>query len=387
MRVRLANAGSGRRRAVAAAFAFALVASPTLAQRSPVTAEGARLREDAAGLRAEVERLRRELVRLGGEQATAERDVGGRRSRLEQLNAEETALRARMARTRIEQARLLGALQMYSRHPPPALLVSPGSAKDAVRAAILMRAVAPEVQRRADAFAAETAAITRLRREAAAASEALFTAESAAADRRGRIERLIVEKSALERSLLLDAEALEADARRLASQAGSLDDLVGDVGRGAALDGLAGGPPRLVAPVEGELVRRFGEAGAAGGAARGWSYATERRAQVRSPADGRVLFAGVLDDYGVVLILRTGGAYDLVLAGLEVAAPPPGGRVVAGEPIGRMADHSRPRPELYLEVRRRGVPVDPARLLQPPTRTAAARAENFGLRGAVRPGD
>jgi septal ring factor EnvC (AmiA/AmiB activator) len=375
-----------------AAVALALAPGVTLAQRDPGAlrseqrareAERDQLRADAAQLRAEVARLRRELLQLGAAQADGERKVGGERSRLEQLNARETALRARMARTKIEQARLLGALQMYSRHPPPALFVSPGSAKDAVRAAILMRAVAPELKRRADAFATETAAITRVRREAAAASEALFTAESTVADRRGRIEQLMVEKSALERSLLLDAEQAEAEARALAAQAGSLGDLVGDVrGRSPAL--AAPAPTRLVPPVEGELTRGFGDPGE-GERSRGLFFETEPNAQVRSPADARVQFAGVLKGYGVVLILRAGGAYDLILAGLETAAPPPGGRVAAGEPIGRMAASSRPQPELYLEVRRNGVPVDPARLLQPRPEAAVLRAENFGLRGAVKP--
>ena len=39
------------------------------------------------------------------------------------------------------------------RNPPPALLVSPGDARDAVRAAILVKAMTPQLQDRARTYA------------------------------------------------------------------------------------------------------------------------------------------------------------------------------------------------------------------------------------------
>jgi septal ring factor EnvC (AmiA/AmiB activator) len=114
------------------------------------------------------------------------------------------------------------------------------------------------------------------------------------------------------------------------------------------------------------------------------TYAAEQGAVVRSPADATIQFAGTLKGHGVVLILRASGAYDIVLAGLDSAVPPPGGRVTAGEPIGRMAD-TRDAPELYLELRRNGASVDPTRPLRAaPVRSAAPRSGD-GLRGAISP--
>jgi septal ring factor EnvC (AmiA/AmiB activator) len=338
------------------------------------------LRADAAELRREISRLRRQLVELGADQAVEERALTGRRSRLAELNAREAQLRARMAGTRSQQARLLGALQLYQRNPPPALLVSPRSAKDAVRAAILMRAVAPELERRAAGFAAEAATITQARRQAAAAAEEVFTAESDVADRASEIERLIAGKSELERSLLLDADQAEADARRLAARAASLGDLV-DLVTGDDR-GTITPSPVLMDPVEGAVLRDYGDRTPAG-RAKGVTYVAGRGGVVRSPVDATIQFAGTLKGHGVVLILRAAGAYDIVLSGLDSAVPPPGGRVAAGEPIGRMAE-DRPAPELYLELRRNGAPVDPSRRLQ----TAPVRSVTPGgdLRGAIPPG-
>lgn len=333
-------------------------------------------RAEAASVAAEVERLRAQLVALGAAQATGEVQVGGRRSALGALNAQEAELRARMAADREDQVRILGALQFHSRHPPPALLVSPRSAKDAVRAAILLRAVAPALEQRAERFAAEAGQIRALRRQTAAASERLFLAESQVADREARIEDLIAEKSALERSLLLDAEEAEADARRLAATAGSLGMLITQVGANGSRPSPTAAPLAMTAPVVGERIRAFGAQSPAG-RSRGVTWRTAPGALVRSPVAGRVQFAGELRDYGVVVIVRAGARHDVVLAGLQSAAPPPGGRLALGEPIGRMPTDSDV-PELYLELRDNGAPVDPARRLQ----TAAAPRPD-GLRGAL----
>jgi septal ring factor EnvC (AmiA/AmiB activator) len=68
-----------------------------------------------------------------------------------------------------------------------------------------------------------------------------------------------------------------------------------------------------------------------------------------------------LKDYGLVLILRTGGADHLVLTGLGASEAVAGQMVSAGEPIGRMGEDAGPGPSLYLEVRKGGEPVDPRR--------------------------
>lgn len=332
------------------------------------------LRVQAADARKEIAGLQRQLVALAADQAKGERDVADKRRRLDTLNAQEAELTTRMGRNRAELARLLGALQLYRRNPPPALLVNPHDARDAVRAAILMRAVTPELERRAAAFRAEAEDIERLRREAASASEDLFTSESAVGDRRSRIEAMIAEKTTLERSLTGDAIVADQDVRALAAKAQSLRELLqslpaqGPAGQPPPPDpdksGLLGGPKPFVTPVQGEIARRFGAKLPQGGASEGWTYATLSNAQVVAPAQGVVDYAGPLKGMGLVLILRLGGGYHLVLAGLDTILAAPGRSVAAGEPVGRMGDGGSSAPELYIEVRKDGAPVDPARWLK-----------------------
>jgi len=296
-----------------------------------------------------VEALRGELVRQGQAEVAGLRAAQGQRTRLQDLNAQEAALKARIQANSASLSRLLSALQMYQRNPPPALLVSPRSARDAVRAAILIRAATPALEARGKAFAAEAHRLAEIRRGAATASEALFQSESEVADRRARIDDLLMEKSDLEGPSAADP-ALARVAR-----SGGVDDLF-RVLPGRAGPAPGGPPDHMLSPLQGDPSRRQGR--------RGWTWKAEGGATVLAPAAARVDYAGPLRGWGEVVILGLGGDHHLVLAGLASADVGTGRPVAAGEPVGRMAEAQRgaksSAPELYLEMRKGSETVDPA---------------------------
>ena len=318
-------------------------------------------RAEARALAREVEQLRAELVRLGRSQAADEGTAARQRRRLKRLQKQEAELQASLGRNRSQLSRLLGALQLYQKDPPPPLFVHARSARDAARAAVLMKAVTPELERRGQALSKRMEAIRKVRRQATAASETLILTESELEERRSEVERLIAEKSRLERSLLADADAAERRARALADRSGSLGELVGSLARLDPRPSRAG-IVRLVQPVQGTVVRRFGDK-AGRGRSKGVAWRTQASAQVLAPADASVEYVGPLKGYGLIVILRPSQAYHVVLSGLDEAASGAGRRVAAGEPIGRMV---RGGSELYLEVRHDGEPVDPGQWLAQP---------------------
>lgn len=314
-----------------------------------------RLRRDAHATAQEIERLRVELLRLGDGETADAAAVADQRARLADLHARETELGVRLSRERARQTRLLAALQTFRRDPPPPLLVAPDRATDAVRAQILLRAVTPVLDRRAQALVDDQRQLQRLRREAALAGEALFTAESSLAETRADLERLIAEKRALESLLDADAEAAEREARSLARRVRDMGGLLRELSEedlDAALAApLPGGRQSLGRPVAGPVVSGFG------GGARGMTFAAEPQALVVAPADAVVEYAGPLEGWGEVAVLRLGPGWRVVLAGLGRADARIGGRVAEGEPIGRMGP--APGGELYFELRRDDRPVDP----------------------------
>jgi septal ring factor EnvC (AmiA/AmiB activator) len=274
-----------------------------------------------------------------------------------------------MGRNQVRLSRLLGALQLYRKDPPPALLVSPKNAVDAVNAAILIKAIAPDLEAKARAFAAEAKTLQALRRSIVLANSDVLDAESQGAEQRAEIERLIIQKSALERRMDASADVAARDVRRLARQAKSLGQIITGL-EAFEGSGVEGDDLRLAAPVSGAPIRRFKDRWPGQARSEGWSWRTNTGQVVLSPSEGRVDYVGPLKGWGLVLILRLAGAYHLVLAGLGASNVAIGSEVSAGEPIGRMAgragvkDKGTAPPELYLEVRKGDAPVDPARWLQ-----------------------
>jgi murein hydrolase activator len=271
-----------------------------------------------------------------------------RRRELQALTAQEDALAAKLGADRNALAHLLGALEMFSRDPPPPLIVSPTDAKDAVRAMILAKAIAPQLEARAKALGAEADQLTALRRKTAQASGDLFAAESALEDREGRLG------------------AVAGDAALFATPAAR-----------AAQDSFAGipAPTHLAQPADGRLAVRYGGRLANGLVSEGLAYKTSPGAVVKSPAAAVVAYAGPLAGWGDVVILRAGGGCHMVLSGLGKVGVAVGQSVAADFPVGAMPIDGQTPPELYLEVRLAGGPIDPAKLM------SGARGANLNAAG------
>lgn len=251
-------------------------------------------------------------------------------ARLERLNLAETELSVDQGANMHRLSRLLSVLELMKRDPPPALLVSPDDAKDAVRAAILVKALTPDLAGRAQGYAQGATEVMRQRRLAAVQSEALFERDSLAAD------ALPTPDSSAGLRL---RGAVSTDATELTP------------------------PERLLMPVAGAVVRGFGDPLAGGGRSNGLTLAAAKGARAVSPAAGLVQYVGPVKGWDVIVILRLAGGYHLVLAGLERTSVQVGQSVAEGQPVGWATDDRQATSELYLEVREQGSPVDPAKWL------------------------
>ena len=318
-------------------------------------ARARRLRAEAADAEAGIARLERELASLGADVADGDRAIAAQRARLRSLSDREAALVAELSRARGRQARLLSALQMLSRRPPPPLLVPADRAVDTVRAALLMKAAAPELQARARALADRQAELIRVRRLAALGSEALFTAESAQGDRRARLEATIARQTRLRAVLRAEAGTAEGAVRALEARLRALGGGVPIVDPDAvvATARRPAGRDRLTPPVEGAPSVRFG-----GGSA-GWRWRADGL-EARAPAAGRVAWAGPLEGWEQVVILDLGPGWRAVVTGLDRLSVKTGERVADGQALGR----SGAAGEIGFELRRDERPVDPAPWLE-----------------------
>lgn len=282
---------------------------------------------------------------------------------------------------------LLAALMTFGARRPPALAASPDDVSSAVRAAILMSDAAPALSGRAEELRNQLVEIKQLESATRTQQAYLASATGALEARREEITALSAEKRRALASLDSETAAARAAADKLATEAETLRDLLDKLAKAAPpRPSLKPGakppakaatttpakpatkPPASAAakpsagaplnPVVGSPLRRFGRT-IGGEKQEGLTLAARPGATVIAPKDARVQYSGLFRTYGEMVILDVGSDVLVVISGMETLFPEAGQWVLAGEPIGRMADRKSPSPELYLEVRRKGQPVDP----------------------------
>lgn len=114
---------------------------------------------------------------------------------------------------------------------------------------------------------------------------------------------------------------------------------------------------KLSMPARGPIVAAYGQETAKGVSAKGISIKTRSEAQVVSPFDGTVIFAGPFRGYGNIIIIEHGEHYMSLLAGLNSIDCEVGQMLLAGEPIGQMPKSAEAK--LYVELREDSRPIDP----------------------------
>ena len=350
-----------------------------------------------AAVAAEAE-LSNRLVALAETAADHERKRAIAEERQGKLKAEIASVNLDLAARQDVIAEVLAGLQRLEHNPPPALVVAPDDVLGALRGAMVFGTIVPELRREAqhlhDQLAALKALRERLETETREADEALIALTQSRLD----IKTVIIEKQALARQSVEDLAREKQKAEELALKATSLKDLLArlaDERMKAEAKRTADENARLQAeqrakeqaarpriafakalgqipyPVQGQVLRRFGEDTGLGSTLDGIVIATLKDAQVLSPVSGKIEFAGKFRSYGQMVIVNPGDNHLILLAGLDETLASFGQSVKAGEPVGRMGEKpgaiglsngltNQLAPVLYVEFRKNGNPVDPA---------------------------
>jgi len=324
--------------------------------------------------------------------------------RLRALGDNEDAVRLSLIARRDILAEVLAALQRIGRRPPPALAVRPSDALSAVRSAILLNAVMPELKVETEALAADLEELNRLKSVIAEEKNRLRGDAMRLAEEKSRLELLLSAKRQEHQKSVLVLQEEKERAATLAEQAGSLQELIATLeqeiesareaaekSRQASLDAKQrnkrnfdpfADPGRLAPaisfdeargqlpqPVSGTLLKDYGQDDEFGSLTEGQSIATRPGSNVTSPADGWVVYSGPFRSFGQLLILNTGDGYHVLLAGMDRIDAELGQFVLTGEPVGVMGATQwasastfglgSTQPILYVEFRKDGRAIDP----------------------------
>ena len=362
----------------------------------------AKLRVEIAALSQDRRKFNQQLIDTAARIREVEANIDATRARLEPLDEQQRSFRNSLDERRGVIVEVLAALQRIGRQPPPALMVRPEDALQAVRTAITLGAVLPEMRAQADALAGDLSDLVRVRKEIIEQSDRLCGDLDLLGREQLRMTLLIDERQKKQAVAEQTLNAERQHAADLARQVESIKDLIvaieagldpatraardsaraiaddatqpqlaalSDPGRLAPAVGFADMRGHLHLPVNGLPIREFGGSDGAGGTQKGLSIAARPDAEITAPCDGWVVYAGPFRSYGQLLILNAGGGYHVLLAGMERISVDLGQFVLTGEPVAVMGDGSQAsatvttgpkQPVLYVEFRKDGTPIDPS---------------------------
>jgi len=385
------------------------------------------LKRKSTELEAEVVKLRRDLIEAASIIQSHERRAGELADRLRTLESLQSSKSVDLMVRRRQFGATLMALQKVARHPPEALVAQPISPAETVRSAILLRAAVPEIERRAVRLSEELDFLDRTRTETRRRKADLEASAKALAVERKRLGLLLARKSVLMRrtvtdrrseerrvgELVREAQGLRGLLRRLEGERKRYDQEIAAAKRRRAQHEAAQAartarhavqkktvpemktasveapPPATKAapkpppgfthkpfskarghlpyPAVGRVIGHYGQRMSKGLTRKGIDLATQHAAQVVAPYEGRVVFAGPFRGYGLLLIIEHSEGYHSLMAGMARIDGTIGQWVLAGEPVGVMADAKggaetsgkAEKPILYVEFRRDGEPINP----------------------------
>ena len=384
--------------------------SPSLAQTDVSRSELDALEAEHRDLLIQLETLEANETATAKDLDTLEKELiaAAMESQRREEQATTSELRLVSLRTRLEASRrdlvdgedaledLIAALALTGRHRPPALLTHPDDANAAIRAAIIMGDLTPRVQNKTDTLRDEIQRLRVLERNVLREQKRLQNSEAALKLKQHQILELTRAKRTMFENVTENATSLREEAEALGKKAETLRSLI------LALEATAPRAPRvkphlqlaanersnrparradsgrsdlplptvsqplgvLSQPAAGRMVRRWGDKMTGGSKSEGVAYATRSGAQVASPIDGRVEYSGPFRSYGQLLILSTSDGYHVLLSGMAANYVSVGQYVRRGEAVARMTERNNFEPELYMEVRKSGTPMNPAQWMK-----------------------
>jgi septal ring factor EnvC (AmiA/AmiB activator) len=372
-------------------------------QQKSAAEQQQKLQGDIAAIGQDRSKLNQQLIDVAAQVRDVEAKISDAEARLRPLDSREQQMRSSLDSRRAEVTEVLAALQRAGRRTPPALLVRPEDALQSLRTAMLLGSVVPELHARAEKLASDLGELIALRQTISAERDRLATDRDKLTSDQTRLSALIDERQRQQSAAEKDMAAENARAIALSKQVGDLQSLIAKMeqesqaaAKAAAAASQQGTPadvngkPNLAAlkdpsrmspaiafasakgmlplPVNGTRIRDFGGSDGTGGVEKGISLATRPGAQVTTPCDGWVVYAGPFRSYGQLLILNAGGGYHVLIAGMERISVNIGQFVLTGEPVATMGKTSQvasiiaasaSQPVLYIEFRKDGTPIDP----------------------------
>ena len=365
-------------------------------------------------LQAQATQISLELTRISKDMIASAKQIQNSEEKISRMESELETLRADLKKAEenfvVEDDNLiktLSALQNLALKPTEALFVQPLTPVEIIRSAMLLREAVPYLQENATRIREDLEKIENQKNLVEKQVARIIRQKKILENEHEQMKALVQRKSKIRNAVEIKSVKAKKKVERLASQANDLRDLLNKLekqrqeklrrqeeerrrlaelkaaeARRAAEEtkkleekqradlikfkpevinevgeNFVKAKGHLLRPARGPVVTEYGEQMSKGVTSKGIIIKTRSQAQVISPYDGTVIFAGPFRGYGNLIIIEHGQGYLSLLAGLEEVDCELGQMLLAGEPVGQMPESGDTR--LYVELRKDNHPINP----------------------------
>lgn len=368
--------------------------------------EHQKLKEQASKINQELSEVSSEMIKTAKKIQNNEDKISSMENQLKKLKQELKDAEQGFISQDVHLIKTLSALQNLALKPTEALFVQPLTPVETIRSAILLRESVPYLEDNAATIRKKLAEITLKKNQIEKQVVKITSQKHQLEQEHENMKALVQKKSKLRNKIEIQTAQAKKKVEKLASQANDLRDLLNKLEKERRLKAQKEAEERkrlaklraeeerklaekkkleqtqradlikyssesikdigkafvkakgkLPLPARGSIVAQFGEEINKGVLSKGITIKTRNMAQIISPFDGSVIFAGPFRGYGNMIIIEHGAGYLTLLAGLEDIDCELGQLLLAGEPIGQMPDSRDAK--LYVELRRNNQPIDP----------------------------
>lgn len=369
-------------------------------------------------LQAQANKINMELTTVSQEMVKAARMIQNSEEKLSLMENQLTKLKKSLkeaedgfSKEDDNLIRTLAALQNLALKPTEALFVQPLTPVEIIRSAMILRETVPYLEENAEQIRKELERIAKRKELVEKQVQQISSQKTVLEKEHQRMKELVQKKSRIRNAVEIESVKTQKNMQKLASQAQDLRELldklekdrlakqqkaeaerkrqeelrrieqeklarekkeeetqradlikynqevISEVGKG-----FEKAKGKLSLPARGQIVTAYGEKKVKGVTSKGIMIKTRSEAQVISPYDGTVAFAGPFRGYGNLIIIEHGDGYLSLLAGLGSLNCEVGQMLLAGEPVGQMPDNDDAK--LYVEMRRNNNPINPLRWMR-----------------------
>lgn len=318
----------------------------------------------------EILEVQRKMVVAAGSIQEQEESLGRLEQKMHEFETGLAQMKQCLSVRKKQRIYVLAALQNLAWKPTEALFIQPLPAEYTLRSALLLREVVPRLEYTTEELNEDIAKVSSLTGAIKAQYAQIKTYAKRLEEKRKNMDGLLLQKTKLQNMFAQESKQAKLRAENLAKQASDLKDLVAKLEQESMkrkkekkkvkteeTGAFMASKGKIPYPVKGTIVKNYGDATDTG-PSKGIVIQTRGNAQVISPFDGTVLFAGPFRGYGQLMIIEHDGGYHTLLAGMGRLDAVVGSSLMAGEPVGIMSDELSPT--LYIELRHGGQPINPS---------------------------